>query len=106
MNAILRTILGLSISAGSILTCQARVERVVEKTFNVSGNGSVRLETQSGEIRSTPGEVATVKIVARQKIRANSEAEADALLKNLSLDFEQNGNEVKATAHYEDGPAG
>jgi hypothetical protein len=47
-----------------------------------------------------------VRITARQKIKADSEAEADELLKKLELTFEQSGNDVSAGAKYESRPPG
>jgi hypothetical protein len=42
-----------------------------------------------------------VKIVVKEHIRAGSDAEADDILKKLDLTLEQSGNEVTASAHYE-----
>lgn len=82
-------------------SAHAKIERVVEKTFTVQPGGTLRVETQGGEIRVSPSSDKVVKITAREKIRANSDAEADELLKKLSLTIEQNGNDVSATAKYE-----
>ena len=94
----------------SVLTSAAfaapRIERVVEKAFTVTGNGTVRVETQGGEIRVMPGAEGQVQITARQKIRAGSEAEADELLKKLEMSLTQNGNDVTAVAKYERQPSG
>lgn len=79
----------------------AKIERLVEKTFTVSAGGKLHLETQGGEIRVAPGADGVVKITAREKIRADSDAEADELLKKLDLDFEQSGNDVSAISKYE-----
>lgn len=79
----------------------AKIERVVEKTFTVQPGGLLRVDTQGGEIRIAPSSENVVKVTARQKIRADSEAEADALLKKLDLTIEQAGNDVTATAKYE-----
>lgn len=91
---------------GACVTAQARIERVVEKTFTVSAAGTLQVETQGGEIRVSPSGESVVKVTARQKIRASSEAEADDLLKKLELVIEQNGNDVKATARHDRKPAG
>lgn len=83
-----------------------RIERVVEKSFNVSAAGTLRVETQGGEIRISPTTDKVVKVTAKQRIRADSEAEADELLKKLDLSFAQDGNNVTATAKYERQPSG
>src|SRR5689334_5797246 len=79
-------------------TLQAKIERLVEKTFTVGATGVLRVNTQGGEIRVTPSNDSAVKVTARQRIRANSEAEADELLKKLELTIDQTGNEVTATS--------
>ncbi|MBL9187607.1 MAG: DUF4097 family beta strand repeat protein [Opitutaceae bacterium] len=87
--------------AASALPALAAIERVVEKTFAVGGAGTLRVETQGGAIRVQPGASAAVRVVARQKIRASTEAEADELLQKLELTLEQSGNDVSAVARYE-----
>jgi hypothetical protein len=78
-----------------------RIERTVERSFTVPGAGTLHVETQGGEIRVSPGSDRTVKVTAREKIRAGSEAEADELLKKLELTIEQSGNDISARAKYE-----
>ena len=100
----MKSSLRLLLLAGSLALpalAHARIERVVEKTFNVSGAGTLRLETQGGVLRVSPANDGQVKITAREKIRANTDAEADELLKKLELTFDQTGNDVTATAKYE-----
>jgi hypothetical protein len=79
----------------------AKIERTVEKTFTVQPGGTLRIDTQGGEIRVAPSADLVVKITAREKIRASTEAEADDLLKKLDLTFEQSGSDVTASAKYE-----
>ncbi|MDP3073927.1 MAG: DUF4097 family beta strand repeat-containing protein [Opitutaceae bacterium] len=94
-------ILSGGLFAASASPAPAAIERVVEKTFTVAGAGTLRIETQGGGIRVQPGAASAVRVVARQKIRAATEAEADELLKKLELTFEQSGNDVSAVARYE-----
>jgi hypothetical protein len=84
----------------------AKVERTVEKTFAVQPGGTLRAETQGGAITVRSGGGHEVKIVVRQHIRASSAAEADELLKKLTLTLEQQGNDVTAVAKYESRPIG
>jgi DUF4097 and DUF4098 domain-containing protein YvlB len=79
---------------------RAALERNVEKTFQVSAAGRIRLETGGGSLTVKTGPEGVVTITAREKIRANSDAEADELLKDLELKFAQNGNDVSASARY------
>jgi TatD DNase family protein len=101
-----RFLFAAGLLVASALVAQAKVERNVEKTFTVSGAGKLHLETQGGEIRVMPGTDGTVKITAHEKIRADSDAEADDILKKLELTFEQTGNDVSAISKYERQPAG
>ena len=78
----------------------AKIERVVEKTFTVQPGGTFKAETQGGDVRVEAGPGDTVKVVAKQKIRANTDADADELLKDLTLTIEQQGNDVVAIAKY------
>jgi hypothetical protein len=106
MNSSLRFLLGAALFAGPALIASARIERVVEKSFTVSGTGTLRVETNGGEIRVTPSNDSMVKITAHQRIKASSEAEADELLKKLELTMQQNGNDVSVVSKYERQPPG
>lgn len=101
MNTVLRLFCAAGLLAGSSLVVQARVERVVEKQFAVTGPGAVQVETAGGTIRVSPGADQVVRVKATQRIKAGSEAEADEVLKKLTLTIEQNGNDVRAVAKYE-----
>jgi DUF4097 and DUF4098 domain-containing protein YvlB len=94
------------LASASVLVAHARVERVVEKSFPVTGAGLLRIETHGGGIRVTPSTDSVVRVTAKQKINANDEAEADELLKKLELTFEQNGNNVNVVSRYEKKPSG
>jgi hypothetical protein len=88
-----------AIVAGS--NAQAKIERTVEKTFTVNAAGTIHLDTGGGAIRVTPGPDGQVKITARERIDASSDGEADELLKHLDLQFDQSGNDVRASAKYD-----
>lgn len=101
MKSTSRFFLAASLLAALISTAQAKIERVVEKTFTVQPGGTLRVDTQGGEVRVAASADNIVKVTARQKIRASSDSEADELLKKLELSIDQNGNDVIATAKYE-----
>jgi hypothetical protein len=82
----------------------AKMERVVEKTFTVQPGGTLKVETSGGGIAVESGAGDTVKVVAKEVIRADNDAEADALLKDLTLTIEQQGNDVVAKAKYASTP--
>lgn len=88
------------------VAAHAKIERVVEKTFTVQPGGTLHVSTQGGEVRVTPALDGVVKVTARERIRANSDAEADDILKKLDLTIEQTGNDVSASAKYESQPIG
>ncbi|MEY2879849.1 MAG: hypothetical protein RLZZ15_2229 [Verrucomicrobiota bacterium] len=87
-------------------TLAAKIERLVEKSFTVAPGGKIRLETQGGEIRVAPGADGVVKITAKEKIRASTEAEADEIVGKLDLSFEQSGDTVSAVSKYPKPPLG
>lgn len=82
-------------------SAHAKIERVVEKSFTVQPGGILRVETQGGDVRVETSSDLTVKVVARERIHASSEAEADELLQKLTLTIEQKADGVSALAKYE-----
>jgi len=84
----------------------AKIERTVEKTFAVQPGGKLKVETQGGDIRVLTSAENSVKVVAKERIRASSDAEADDILKKLSLTIEQESDGVIATATYDKGSSG
>ena len=78
----------------------AKIERTVEKTFMVAPGGTLRVETEGGSIRVLSSPDSMVKITAMQRIRADTESEADEILKKFALTFDAQDSEVSATAKY------
>ena len=95
----------LAVAAGFVaalsVNAHAKIERTVEKTFTVQPGGTLHVLTQGGDIRVLSSSGSVVKVVAKERIRAGSEAEADELLRKLTLTMEQQGNDVTAAAEYE-----
>lgn len=106
MNTALRSLVIAGLVPAFALVAHARVDRVVEKNFAVAGAGALRVETHGGSIKVAPGSDREVRITAKQRIKADSEAEADELLKKLDLVMEQSGNDVRVVSRYADKPAG
>ncbi len=88
------------------VVASAAIERVVEKSFTVSGAGRLSVETHGGAVRVETSGDNVVKVKARQTIRASSDREADDLLKKLELTMEQSGNDVRVVSRYERQPVG
>jgi hypothetical protein len=106
MNTSLRYFLTAAALATSATLAQAKIDRVVEKSFTVSGTGTLHVDTQGGAVTVKPSNDSVVHVTAKERIRANSDAEADEILKKLELTLEQSGNDVNATAKYEKQPLG
>ncbi|MSU69282.1 MAG: hypothetical protein EXS39_00595 [Opitutaceae bacterium] len=106
MKLLLRFLLVTGWLTAAAIPAHAKIERVVEKAFTVQPGGSLRVETQRGSISVQPSGDAMVRIIARERIRAGSDAAADELLKKLTLTLEQSGNAILASAKYEGLPAG
>ncbi len=94
-------LLAVALLAAFPFSAHAKIERVVEKTFAVAPGGQLTAETSGGNIVVKTADDAKVTVVATEKIRAGSDAEADEILKDLTLTIEQNGNDVVARAKYE-----
>jgi DUF4097 and DUF4098 domain-containing protein YvlB len=106
MNTSLRFLLPGLLAAGLAASGYARIDRTLEKTFAVTGPGVLRVDTQGGAIRVTGSAESVVRVTAKQRIRADSEAEADEVLKKLELTMEQTGNDVRVVSRYERRPFG
>jgi|APLak6261667961_1056064.scaffolds.fasta_scaffold00173_10 hypothetical protein len=94
-------VLGALLAAPGLL--QAKITRVVDKTFAVQPGGRLQASTQGGDIRIATGDAAEVQIHVKQVIQASTEAEADEILTKLELTLEQSGNNVTAEAKYAKG---
>jgi hypothetical protein len=100
------TLLTAGLLAIAPIAAHAKIERTVEKSFSVQPGGLLTVETQGGDIRILTGSEPTVKVVAKQKIRASSESEADEILQKLTLTIEPQPDGVLAASKYEKGSAG
>jgi hypothetical protein len=105
MSKIYRFIASACVAAAFTASASAKIERVVEKSFQVQPGVHIDVSTAGGEVRVESSNDLVVKIVAKEHIRAGSDAEADEMLKKLDLRLEQSGNEVTASARY-DSPMG
>ncbi len=79
----------------------AKIVRTVEKTFAVQPGGDFSGLTQGGDIKVTSGDVAEVRVVAKQTFRADTEKEADEIAAEMTFRLEQQGNTVVAESRYE-----
>jgi DUF4097 and DUF4098 domain-containing protein YvlB len=102
MPNLARILAALGIAACAISTASAKVERVVDKTFQVQAGVHLKVGTSGGEIRVESSTDNVVRVIAKEHVRASSEADADLILQKLDLVIESKGGEVVATAKYED----
>jgi hypothetical protein len=90
--------LAFSVLLCSAASVSARIERTIERTFTVQPGGTLNVSTSGGNIEVKPGTGREVRVVAHQTFRrADTEAEADALAKELDLTIEQKANDVYAS---------
>ncbi len=99
-------VLTLGVLLALPLALQAKITRLVEKTFTVQPGGSFKATTQGGDIVIKTADTPEVRITAQQVIRASSAQEADEILADLTLTMEQSGNDVTAEAKYAKGRRG
>jgi Putative adhesin len=101
MKFYLPVLVGLGWLFAAPIVLNAKIERTVEKSFTVQPGGMLKVETDGGGIRVEAAAGDTVKIVIHQRFDASTDAEADEMLKHLTLTLEQQGNDVTAVAKYE-----
>lgn len=84
------------------ISLEAKIERTIEKTFAVQPGGTLNVSTQGGDVRVVAGGDNEVRIVARQRFpRADSDAEADEILRDLTFELTQSGNDVSVLTKLE-----
>ncbi len=103
---ILPSLLATGLLALAPLALSAKIVRTVERSFTVQPGGNLTVVTQGGDIVVHTADTPEVRVVARQTVRANTDAEADKLLADQSLRIEQQGNDVVAEAKYERSKSG
>ena len=94
------TFLALGTLLGSPVLLQAKITRLVEKTFTVQPGGVLKVQTYGGNIDVLTGPGNEVKVSAKELIDASSDEKADELVQNLSLSMAQQGDNVAAVAKY------
>lgn len=79
------------------------VERQVERVFKVTAGSTVHLQISGGAITSSAGEAGTVRVTLRQRISADSDAEADRALEEYDITLTQEGDDVRVVARPKSG---
>jgi hypothetical protein len=84
----------------SCLQLQGSIEKEIEKSFNVSSGGELKVDTERGSmsIETHSREVVHVKVY--YKVRSNDEEFADELINDFEIDFSDNGKDVTIEAEF------
>lgn len=77
-------------------------EKTYTESFNVDGDGDVRLENRYGEIRVETWDRNEVKIDVRVKVTAKDQEDADNTFDRIRIDFTSSGNSASATTSIGD----
>jgi DUF4097 and DUF4098 domain-containing protein YvlB len=81
------------------LSAFARIERQLTQTFAAQPGGTLTVDTQGGNIRVVPGSDHEVKVEAHLVFpKAGSDAEADAIMKDIGFSVGPSANGVTAVA--------
>jgi hypothetical protein len=74
---------------------QAQIERRLERTFTVAAGHTVDVEISGGSIRTSTGTGNQVQVTLTQVIHADSDREADDLLKDYDISATQAGDRIE-----------
>ena len=94
------SLLALGTLLGSPVMLQAKITRVVEKSFAVQPGGTLKVQTSGGNINILTGAGNEVKVAASELINASSDEKADEIVQDLLLTMDQNGDGITAVAKY------
>ncbi len=72
----------------------------VRKQFQVQPGGRLILETDLGAIEVSTAAEKHVDVQIQRQVKATSQGEVEEVLRNLTIDFRQEGNEVYVRAKY------
>jgi DUF4097 and DUF4098 domain-containing protein YvlB len=90
----------LVILTAALATClpMQGMQRVVQQTYPLPKNGTVKIDTYRGFINVAVGDTPNVEISVRSLSQQEDEAEARSALDTLQLRIEQVGNEIRVVA--------
>lgn len=76
------------------------VERLVEKEFSTGSGARLKLDICQGPVRIDPSPDNRIHLRVRESVEANNDAEAEKALRDLALEFGQEGTEVHVKARF------
>jgi hypothetical protein len=74
---------------------QAQIERRLERTFTVAAGHTVDVEVSGGSIRTSTGTGNQVQVTLTQVIHADSDRDADDLLRDYDIHATQSGDRIE-----------
>jgi hypothetical protein len=102
-----RTWIAVAFLCGAVLLCTACGELLpgsardyVTRSFRVESGGKLVLDSDSGSIEVSSGGMDQVRVQVQREARGHTEAEAEQSLKDMPLDFRQEGNNVYIYARH------
>jgi hypothetical protein len=84
-----------SIVEAVTMKAQTELKETIKKSFQVSPGGSLTVHSSIGTVEVQEVDSNTVNIELVRTIKTANSSEADEVIKNLHLEFAQNGNDVK-----------
>ena len=93
----------LFISGSALAAATATKDtEITTKSFNVAPGGSLRIDADLANVKITTRESATVDVKITRRLKFDAGEAASDLLRRLSIETAQNGNEVQITVRFED----
>ena len=84
----------------------AEREEETKTSFNVQPGGTLRVDADVADVKITTRDARTVEVTSKRRLKVADAAEADRLLKKLSLATVQNGSDVIITVRFDDDKRG
>jgi DUF4097 and DUF4098 domain-containing protein YvlB len=105
MNLLSRKIrIGAVIFAGIFLLMtgfsSADIEDTISKSFSVSPGGKLTVDADLGSIEIKTTRSSSVEVEIQRKVKTSNKKDAERILSEYKIDFDQQGNDVFITADY------
>ena len=97
MLSVIRYIL---VAVGMVVAVARAAERDFVRTFDVQPGCTLAIDTYRGAINVTEADTNTIRVAVHLEIGADSESDAERLLKGFTLDFTQSANAIAVVARH------
>ncbi|WP_235297529.1 hypothetical protein [Portibacter marinus] len=78
------------------------LDKVIEKEFNISNDGTLNVENRYGNITVTEGNSGKIKIKITIDVKTSSESKAEEIFDRIDIDFSNTSNYVSAVTDIEE----